>query len=64
MQGRFPADKELLMIPVPELRTLLTRCWNNEPDQRPSVGDCFNVVKTVALSQPHTETTVIAQANA
>lgn len=59
MQGRFPADKELLVIPVPELRTLLTRCWNNEPDQRPSVGDCFNVVKTVALSQPHTETTVM-----
>lgn len=50
MQGHPPAGKELLGIPVPEIRTLLTRCWTYEPEKRPSVGDCSHVVEKTTLS--------------
>ncbi|KAG8923229.1 hypothetical protein FRC00_006479, partial [Tulasnella sp. 408] len=50
MQEHPPAGNELLGIPVPEIRELLTRCWTYEPEKRPSVGDCYHVVEKTTLS--------------
>ncbi|KAG8920801.1 hypothetical protein FRC01_000583 [Tulasnella sp. 417] len=46
-----PSDTETLSFPAPDLKSLLGRCWNIQPLQRPSAFDCLRVVES-ALSTP------------
>ncbi|KAG8909112.1 hypothetical protein FRC01_007127 [Tulasnella sp. 417] len=51
INGEPPSDTETLSFPVPDLKSLLRRCWNLQPSERPSASDCLRVVES-ALSTP------------
>lgn len=50
MDGEPPSDTENLPFPVPDLKTLLARCWTIQPLERPSVVDCLRNIESALLT--------------
>jgi len=47
--GELPASVDTLPI-APALKELITRCWARDPDLRPSMDQCLNVIRQIEHS--------------
>ncbi|KAG8921503.1 hypothetical protein FRC01_000215, partial [Tulasnella sp. 417] len=46
IQGQTPCDLESLALDLPQFSDLLVKCWNREPEQRPTAADCLVVIQS------------------
>ncbi|KAG8922270.1 hypothetical protein FRC01_014257, partial [Tulasnella sp. 417] len=46
IQGQTPCDLDGLALDLPQFSDLLVKCWNREPEQRPTAADCLVVIQS------------------
>ncbi|KAG8977551.1 hypothetical protein FRC05_001409 [Tulasnella sp. 425] len=50
LESEIPAEIESLLIPVPDLKLLLAKCWAITPIERPSAAYCLRILNSVSPS--------------
>ncbi|KIO31635.1 hypothetical protein M407DRAFT_218800, partial [Tulasnella calospora MUT 4182] len=51
--GELPSETESLLIHVPDLKLLLSKCWSSAPSERPSAVYCLGILNSTS-SVSHT----------
>lgn len=49
LRGQPPARVEDLPIPIPDIKLLLARCWDVEPEARPPAAECLHTLSSAIL---------------
>lgn len=49
LRGHPPARVEDLPIPIPDIKLLLARCWDSEPEARPPAAECLDALSSAIL---------------
>lgn len=48
VMNELPSDPESLPITVPDVKVLLAKCWNLQPNERPSAAYCLRILNSVS----------------
>lgn len=52
MRGRTPCATEIVALHLPQFNDLFAKCWNQEPNQRPTAGACLTSIESELIFCP------------